>query len=205
MRSPRLKRAMDVGGAGAALVLTAPVMAVIAVAIRATMGRPVLFVQTRPGLHGAPFRLTKFRTMREGRDAHGTLLANEARVTRLGRLLRSTSLDELPELYHVLRGDMSLVGPRPLLTEYLDRYTPAQARRHEVRPGVTGLAQVAGRNALTWEDKFALDVAYVDSWTVWGDVKILARTLAAVITRRGIDADGRVGVEPFQGSDPPTT
>lgn len=205
MRSPRLKRAMDVGGAGVALVLTAPVMAVIAVAIRATMGRPVLFVQTRPGLHGEPFRLAKFRTMREERDARGALLTNEERVTRLGRLLRSTSLDELPELYNVLCGDMSLVGPRPLLTEYLDRYTPAQARRHEVRPGVTGLAQVAGRNALTWEDKFALDVAYVDSWTVWGDVKILARTLAAVATRQGIDADGRVGVEPFQGSDPPTT
>lgn len=191
---------MDVAVAAVALVAAAPALAVIAAAIRVTMGRPVLFTQRRPGLHGEPFTLYKLRTMRDAHDAAGDPLPNEERVTRLGRVLRATSLDELPELYNVLRGDMSLVGPRPLLMEYLDRYTPTQARRHEVRPGLTGLAQVEGRNAITWERKFELDVAYVDTWTVPGDLALLARTLAAVAARRGIDAAGRVGIDKFHGS-----
>jgi len=195
-----VKRAVDVVAAVAALILASPAVAIIAAAIRATMGRPVVFTQVRSGRDGEPFRLHKLRTMRDDHDANGNLRSDEARVTRFGGWLRATSLDELPELVNVLRGDMSLVGPRPLLPAYLDRYTPEQARRHEVRPGLTGRAQVEGRNVLTWEHRLALDVAYVDSWTLWGDAKLLARTLAAVAARRGVDQPGRVGADAFPGS-----
>lgn len=198
----RAKRIMDVAVAATALAAVAPLMVLVAAFLRATVGRPVLSTQTRPGLHGEPFALRKFRTMREDRDAHGHLLPDEQRVTRFGRLLRSTSLDELPELLNVLRGDMSLVGPRPLLVEYLDRYSPEQARRHEVRPGITGLAQVEGRNALPWERKLALDVWYVDHRTLGLDVRLLMRTLVAVLTRRDISQEGHVGAAPFLGSLP---
>lgn len=199
--STRLKRAVDIVVATVALAVFAVPMAVIAAAIRVTLGAPVLFRHTRPGRHGEPFTLYKFRTMRDDRDADGNLLPDEQRVTRLGGWLRSTSLDELPELINVVRGEMSLVGPRPLHIEYLERYTPEQARRHEVRPGLTGLAQVQGRNALSWEAKFALDVAYVDHWSLWLDLALLARTVAAVVGRRGINPpDGGVGAEPFRGT-----
>lgn len=200
MAAPRVKRALDVAVAGCVLVALAVPMAAIALAVRLTMGRPVLFVQERPGLGGRPFRLHKFRTMREDRDAHGALLPEEERVTRLGELLRDTSLDELPELWDVLRGEMSLVGPRPLLLEYLALYTPEQARRHDVRPGLTGLAQVAGRNGLDWERRFELDVWYVDHWSLGLDLRILARTLWAVLAREGISQEGLVGTEEFRGS-----
>lgn len=202
MRSTSAKRVFDVVVAGVGLAIAAIPMAAIAVAIRVTMGPPVLFRHTRPGLHGEPFELLKFRTMADARDADGTLLPDERRLTRLGAVLRASSLDELPELFNVVRGDMSLVGPRPLLMAYLDRYTPEQARRHEVRPGITGLAQVAGRNALRWDRKFELDVAYVDSWSLWLDARILARTVAAVIARRGISQEGHVGAEPYRGPSP---
>jgi sugar transferase EpsL len=198
-RSAALKRAIDVVGAGTGLLLAAVPMAAIAVAVRRTLGRPVLFRQQRPGLHARPFELLKFRTMREGIDAAGGPLDDAARLTPLGQRLRAWSLDELPELVNVLRGDMSLVGPRPLLMEYLDLYTPEQARRHEVRPGLTGLAQVAGRNALSWQDRFALDVWYVDHWSLWLDARILARTVWAVLRRRGI-TDGTATAERFTGS-----
>lgn len=200
MRSARLKRVLDLAIAAAAMVVAAVPMVGIAVAIRVTMGPPVLFRHTRPGLHDESFELLKFRTMREDCDAHGELLLDEQRLTRLGSWLRTTSLDELPELLNVLRGDMSLVGPRPLLTDYLKYYTPEQARRHEVRPGLTGLAQVEGRNALSWEAKFVLDVAYVDRWSIWLDLELLARTVTAVATRRGISAEGCVGAQPFRGT-----
>lgn len=203
MRSPRNKRAIDVGGSLAALTFAALPMVTIAAAIRLTMGHPVLFRHTRPGLHGEPFELLKFRTMRDDRDADGNLLPDEERVTRLGSWLRSTSLDELPQLINVLRGEMSLVGPRPLLTDYLNRYTNEQAQRHEVPPGLTGLAQVEGRNALSWEFKLALDVAYVNQWTIWLDIKLMARTAVAIATRRGINQDGGVGSDPFLGPRPP--
>ena len=194
MRSAALKRALDVTVSGVGLAVAAIPMAVIAAAVRATMGRPVLFTQERPGRDGQPFRLVKFRTMRtgDGDDA--------ARLTSLGRALRSTSLDELPELWNVLRGDMSLVGPRPLLMAYLPRYSATQARRHEVRPGITGAAQVAGRNALDWDERFRLDVDYVDHWSNWGDLKILARTALSVLRRQGITADGHATMPPFEGS-----
>jgi len=187
-RSTVLKRAIDVVGALAALILFAPLMLVAAAATRWSMGSPVLFKQLRPGLRGRPFTLYKFRTMVDLRDEHGELLPDTARITRLGRLLRSTSLDELPELLSVLAGHMSLVGPRPLLLEYVPLYTPWQARRHEVKPGITGWAQVNGRNALSWEQKLALDIWYVDNWTVCLDAKILAMTVGKVLRREGIGA-----------------
>jgi sugar transferase EpsL len=196
-----VKRLLDVVGAAAALVLAAPLMAAISVAIVVTMGRPVLFGQERPGLGGRPFRLYKFRTMRDARDADGRLLPDHERITRLGRWLRSTSLDELPELVNVLRGDMSLVGPRPQLMSYLDRYTPEQARRHDVRPGLTGLAQVQGRNELTWEERFRHDVWYVDHASAWLDVKILVRTALIVLRREGISHPAHATMPEFGGSD----
>ncbi|MBE3575648.1 MAG: sugar transferase [Firmicutes bacterium] len=192
------KRGLDIIGAGAGIVLLWPLLLAIAVAVRVALGRPVLFRQVRPGLHGKPFTLYKFRTMRDSRDAAGNLLPDEQRLTRFGRFLRSTSLDELPELFNVLRGDMSLVGPRPLLMEYLDRYTPEQARRHEVKPGITGWAQIHGRNALSWEDKFRLDVWYVDHWSLWLDLKILCITVLKVFRREGISAAGSATMPEFR-------
>jgi lipopolysaccharide/colanic/teichoic acid biosynthesis glycosyltransferase len=190
-------------------VLTAPlwfaVAAAVALAVRLKLGPPVLFRQRRPGLHGEPFDLLKFRTMLEARDAAGQSLPDASRLTPFGRWLRSTSLDELPELINVLRGDMSLVGPRPLLVEYLARYTPEQARRHEARPGITGWAQVNGRNAVSWEEKFRLDVWYVDHHSTWLDLKILALTIARVLRRDGISAQGDATMPAFQGTqaEPP--
>ncbi|WP_353928803.1 sugar transferase [Desulfofundulus kuznetsovii] len=192
---------MDFIGAVVGLALLAPVMLLIALFICLNMGRPVLFRQVRPGLHGRPFVIYKFRTMKEERDSRGNLLPDELRLTRLGRFLRSTSLDELPELFNVLKGDMSLVGPRPLLMEYLERYTPEQARRHEVKPGITGWAQVNGRNAITWEEKFKLDVWYVDNWSLWLDFKILGSTFLKVLRREGISAKGYATMPEFMGNE----
>ncbi|MET4702348.1 lipopolysaccharide/colanic/teichoic acid biosynthesis glycosyltransferase [Constrictibacter sp. MBR-5] len=194
-----MKRLTDIIGALAGLVLLAPVMLVIALLIRRYMGSPVLFRQTRPGLHGRPFRMVKFRTMRNAVDAHGNPLPDAERLPRLGRFLRACSLDELPELWNVLIGDMSLVGPRPLLMEYLPLYSPDQARRHEVRPGVTGWAQVNGRNAIRWDEKFALDVWYVDNRSLWLDLKIIWLTILKVVRREGISAAGEATMPKFTG------
>jgi sugar transferase EpsL len=195
-----LKRAIDVAVASVLLTTLAPVLALAAVAVRLGLGRPVLFRQERPGLHGAPFTLLKLRTMRDAVGPDGRPLPDAERLTRLGRALRATSLDELPSLWNVVRGDLSLVGPRPLLPQYLDRYSPRQARRHEVRPGITGLAQVSGRNALTWEDKLELDVRYVERQSLALDVAILLRTLAVPFRRRGINAPGHATAPEFRGS-----
>ncbi len=196
----RGKRLVDIVGSLLLLVVTAPVMLVVALLVWTTLGRPVFFVQQRPGFGGRPFRLVKFRTMPDTRDPHGRVLPDRDRLTGMGRLLRSLSLDELPELLNILRGEMSLVGPRPLLMAYLPRYTPEQARRHEVLPGLTGWAQVNGRNALTWTDKFRLDVWYVDHVSLWLDVQILARTVAQVLRRQGVNQAGHATVEEFMGS-----
>jgi lipopolysaccharide/colanic/teichoic acid biosynthesis glycosyltransferase len=196
-----LKASCERLAAAVALVATAPVWLVAAVAVRCSMGAPVLFRQQRPGLCARPFTLLKFRTMRELRDQDGALLEDGRRMTWLGRLLRSLSLDELPQLWNVLRGEMSFVGPRPLLTQYLDRYTPEQARRHEVLPGITGWAQVNGRNAIGWEEKFALDVWYVDHWSVWLDLRILARTLRIAVRRDGISSRDHATMPEFRGAE----
>jgi lipopolysaccharide/colanic/teichoic acid biosynthesis glycosyltransferase len=193
-----VKRALDFAGALTGLVVLSPVLACVAVAVAVRLGRPVLFVQERPGRSGVAFRLVKFRTMR-GVDVSGGRVADEERLTRFGRALRSTSLDELPELWHVLRGDMSFVGPRPLLMAYLDRYTAVQARRHEVRPGITGLAQVSGRNTVEWGARFALDVEYVDARSFELDARILWRTVVAVLRRDGTTAEGHVTMPEFTG------
>jgi lipopolysaccharide/colanic/teichoic acid biosynthesis glycosyltransferase len=196
---PVVKRLIDVLVSGVGLVASAPVMGAVAVAVRRDLGSPVFFRQPRPGRHGKPFELIKFRTMRTLGASDG--VPNDAeRLSALGRWLRSTSLDELPTLWNVFRGDMSLVGPRPLLMEYLKRYTPEQNRRHEVRPGVTGLAQVRGRNALTWDEKFAADVEYVDNFGPGMDARVLAATVAAVLRRKGISAEGVATMPLFQGS-----
>ena len=197
--SRRVKRLMDVGLAAIGLVVLSPVMLDVALAVRITLGRPVLFRQLRPGRDGMPFRIVKFRTMREGLSPDGRPLPINQRLTRLGYLLRKTSLDELPELWNILKGDMSVVGPRPLLMEYLDRYTPEQARRHEVRPGLTGLAQVSGRHLLAWEDRFILDLWYVDHWSLGLDLSIMARTVGQVVRGRGIPPPSAPDYE-FQGS-----
>jgi glycosyltransferase involved in cell wall biosynthesis/lipopolysaccharide/colanic/teichoic acid biosynthesis glycosyltransferase len=197
---PGSKRLLDLLGATFGLVVLAPVMLFVAAAVRVTMGRPVLFRQVRPGLHGRPFTMLKFRTMRDATDRDGKPLPDDRRLTRLGRLLRATSLDELPELFNVLKGEMSLVGPRPLLMEYLDRYTPEQARRHEVKPGITGWAQVNGRNAIDWEEKLRLDVWYVDHGTLGLDARILWQTLTKVVRRDGISADGHATMPVFLGT-----
>jgi lipopolysaccharide/colanic/teichoic acid biosynthesis glycosyltransferase len=194
-----LKRALDVAAAAAALLVLLPLLAIIAVAVRLHLGSPVLFRHARPGLHGRLFTMLKFRTMRDACDAAGRPLPDGARLTRLGALLRSTSLDELPQLWNVLRGDMSLIGPRPLLVEYLERYTPAQARRHDVRPGITGLAQVNGRNAVGWDQKFAMDVAYVDGCSLLVDLRILLRTVGLVVARSGVNQPGHATVEKYVG------
>lgn len=193
------KRLLDLALAVPALAVAAPLLAVIAVLVRLSLGPGVLFRQVRPGRYGRPFVLLKFRTMTDDVDAAGRLLPDGERLTRWGRWLRATSLDELPELINVIKGEMSLVGPRPLLMQYLVRYTPEQARRHEVRPGLTGWAQVHGRNALSWEDRFALDVWYVEHLS-WGlDVRILARTVGQVLRREGIAHPGQATMEEFRG------
>jgi lipopolysaccharide/colanic/teichoic acid biosynthesis glycosyltransferase len=191
------KRGLDIAVSAVGLVLSAPIQLVTAGVVLAAHGRPVLFRQARPGRDGVVFELVKFRTMRHPDAVHVT---DADRLTSVGRFLRSTSLDELPTLWNVLKGDMSLVGPRPLLVEYLPRYTPTQARRHEVRPGVTGLAQVSGRNGLAWEDRLALDVEYVDRRSLRLDLTIMARTVRAVVRRQGITGEGEATMTPFLGS-----
>jgi sugar transferase EpsL len=194
-----VKRCIDIVCSGLGLVVVFPILVVLALLIGIQMGRPIMFKQMRPGLNGDPFYMYKFRTMTNAKDEQGNPLPDEQRLTRLGKFLRNTSLDELPELFNVLKGDMSLVGPRPLLMQYLDRYTPAQARRHEVKPGITGWAQVNGRNAITWEEKFALDVWYVDNWSLWLDIRILAMTVVKVFKREGISAAGEATMPEFMG------
>jgi len=193
------KRLFDLALSLAALLLLCPVLAALALLVRVQLGAPVLFRQTRPGLRGKLFTLYKFRTMTGARDAQGNLLPDAERLTRFGRFLRSTSLDELPELFNVLKGEMSLVGPRPLLTQYLERYTPEQMRRHAVLPGITGWAQVNGRNALSWEQKFALDVWYVDHQSIRLDLKILLLTVWKIIKREGIHQPGQATMQEFLG------
>ncbi len=194
-----MKRAFDVVVSALALVVFAPVIALVAILVRRKLGSPVLFVQERPGLEGRPFRMFKFRTMRDAFDERGEPLADSERLTPFGAALRATSLDELPGLANVLKGDMSLVGPRPLLTEYLPLYSPQQARRHEVRPGLTGWAQVNGRNALTWDERFALDVWYVENRSFWLDIRIIFMTARKVIRREGISAKGEATMHKFTG------
>ena len=195
-----VKRAIDVVGAGVGLALGWPVMLGAAVAIRLSMGKPVFFRQRRPGLDEKPFELIKFRTMRDATDASGKPLPDEHRLSRLGNWLRATSIDELPQLWNVLRGEMSLIGPRPLLMQYLERYNDRQRHRHDMRPGMTGLAQVRGRNALSWEEKFELDVEYVERWSLGMDLTIFAETVAAVVGRRGISQRGHATMPEFMGT-----
>lgn len=196
-----LKRPFDIAASACGLLLLAPVYLVIAWLIHRKLGAPVLFRQRRPGLNGKPFEMVKFRTMRDAVDANGNPLPDSERMTAFGSFLRTTSLDELPELWNVLKGDMSLVGPRPLLMEYLPLYSTEQYRRHEVRPGVTGWAQVNGRNALSWEEKFRLDVWYVDNQSLWLDLKIIFLTIKKVLARDGISADGEVTMSRFEGTN----
>jgi lipopolysaccharide/colanic/teichoic acid biosynthesis glycosyltransferase len=193
-------RLRDVLIAFTAIIALFPVIVGISLAVFILMGKPVFFKQPRPGLHGAVFTLYKFRTMTEAKDSHGSFLGDEARLTKFGQWLRSTSLDELPSLWNVLKGEMSLVGPRPLLIEYLELYSPNQARRHDVRPGLTGWAQVNGRNAISWDEKFAFDVWYVDNRTLWLDMQIIWLTLRKVVARDGINAVGEVTMPRFTGA-----
>ncbi|UHL63235.1 sugar transferase [Paralcaligenes sp. KSB-10] len=195
-----MKRFLDILISSLALVMFSPVMVFIAWRIRRKLGSPVLFRQVRPGLNGKPFKMIKFRSMLEACDTAGNILPDSERLTSFGRFLRATSIDELPELWNVLKGDMSLVGPRPLLMEYLSLYTREQYRRHEVRPGVTGWAQINGRNVLSWEEKFSLDVWYVDNRSFWLDLKILFLTVRKVLIREGISATGQVTMHKFTGS-----
>ncbi len=196
----RGKRALDVALAGLGLVVLAPVMAAVALLVRMRLGSPVLFRQARCGLHGLPFDILKFRTMTVARDRRGRPLPDAVRLTRLGRFLRATSLDELPELINVLRGEMGLVGPRPLLAEYAERYSSRQARRHKARPGLTGWAQVNGRNATTWDERFELDIWYVEHRSAWVDLNILARTVLMVFSRKGVSARGHATMPIFMGN-----
>ena len=195
-----LKRIFDLTLIGISLPLLMPAFFMVAILVRVNLGKPVLFYQVRPGLSAKPFVMAKFRTMTDERDTVGNLLPDDMRLTQYGKFLRSTSLDELPGLWSVLTGDMSLVGPRPLLMQYLDRYSPEQARRHEVLPGITGWAQVNGRNALSWEDKFKLDVWYVDNQSIWLDIKILLLTVYKVFKRSGISANDSATMPEFMGS-----
>jgi sugar transferase EpsL len=199
-----IKRLFDLVVSAVALVLLSPVLLVLALLVRWKLGSPVLFTQQRPGLAGRPFRLVKFRTMRDAVDRDGRALPDEERLTPFGARLRSLSLDELPELWNVLRGDMSLVGPRPLLMQYLDRYTPGQARRHEVRPGLTGWAQVNGRNATSWAERFDMDVWYVDHRSMRLDLQIMWRTVRAVLAKEGVSAEGHATMPEFMGDAPDT-
>lgn len=196
------RRLFDIAASFTALVLLFPLILFIGWYVRRKLGSPVLFRQVRPGLNGKPFKMFKFRTMRDALDAAGNPLPDSDRITSFGSFLRSSSLDELPELWNVLKGDMSLVGPRPLLMEYLPLYSPEQYRRHEVRPGVTGWAQINGRNALSWEEKFKLDIWYVDNRSFWLDLKIIFLTVKKVVIRDGINADGEVTMPKFTGRKP---
>lgn len=195
-----MKRLLDIVGSGVGLILLSPIIALLVWKIRRDMGSPVLFSQTRPGLGGTPFRMIKFRSMKDAVGPDGTPLPDADRITPLGAKLRSSSLDELPELWNVLKGDMSLVGPRPLLMEYVPLYSDEQARRMDVRPGVTGWAQINGRNSLSWEEKFALDIWYVDNRSFWLDLKILWLTVRKVLVKDGISADGEATMPKFTGS-----
>lgn len=194
-----MKRFIDLIAACAILLVSSPVILVVIVLVALKLGRPVLFKQQRPGLRGKPFHIYKFRTMTDLRDDQGNLLSDQLRMTSFGRFLRKFSLDELPQLFNVLKGDLSLVGPRPLLMQYLDRYTPEQARRHEVKPGITGWAQVNGRNAISWEEKFKLDVWYVDNRSFWLDMKILWLTAKKVVRSEGVSQQNHVTMEEFRG------
>lgn len=194
------KRFLDILLSACALIVLSPVMLIVAVLVRTKLGSPVIFCQERPGKDEKIFKMYKFRSMTDERAADGELLPDELRVTRLGRILRSTSLDELPELWNIFKGDMSIVGPRPLLVKYLPLYNEEQHRRHDVRPGLTGLAQVHGRNALSWEERFAYDVRYVSQITAWGDLKILLQTVSSVVKREGISSRTSVTMEEFQGT-----
>jgi sugar transferase EpsL len=197
-----IKRTIDIAGAFIGLVMLSPIFCCIAIGVFATMGCPILFRQIRPGLRGEPFGILKFRTMKNHHDIRGRPLPDADRITRVGRLLRSASLDEIPELINVIKGEMSLVGPRPFLMQYLDQYTPEQMRRHEVKPGITGWAQVNGRNAITWQQKFAFDVWYVDHQSLLLDFRIVVMTIWKVLTCQGISQPGRVTMEEFQGIAP---
>ena len=195
-----LKRLIDVLVAAVALIILSPLILVVALLVRARLGSPVLFTQERPGLHGKPFTMIKFRTMLDARDENGALRPDSERLTDFGRRLRSSSLDELPELWNVLTGDMSLIGPRPLLMHYLPLYSAEQARRHDVPPGITGWAQINGRNAIGWDQKFALDTWYVDHWSLALDAKILAASVKSVFSKHGISADGEATMPEFTGN-----
>ncbi len=196
-----MKRLFDLCGSILGILIFALPLLLLVYLVRSRLGSPVFFTQVRPGLNGKPFRMVKFRSMTDARSPDGELLPDAERLTRFGALLRSTSLDELPELWNVLKGEMSLVGPRPLLFEYLPLYTPEQARRHDVRPGITGWAQVNGRNAISWEEKFALDVWYVENQSLWLDIKILWLTVRKVLVRDGISASGEVTASKFTGAE----
>ena len=195
-----IKRLFDIVGATTALVVLSPVYAATAYNVSKNLGAPVLFRQIRPGLYGKPFEMIKFRSMKDDIDADGNPLEDGARLTSFGKALRNTSLDELPELWNVIKGDMSLVGPRPLLMEYLPLYNDEQARRHDVRPGITGYAQVNGRNAIGWDERFALDTWYVDNQSLWLDIKILFKTVEKVIIKDGISAEGEATMSKFTGN-----
>lgn len=195
-----LKRILDVAIASTALVLLSPVYALVAYKVKKNLGSPVLFRQTRPGLHGQPFEMIKFRSMKDAMDAAGYPLPDSERLTPFGKMLRATSLDEMPELWNVIKGDMSIVGPRPLLMEYLPLYNSEQAKRHEVRPGITGYAQVNGRNAISWEKKFELDTWYVKNQSLWLDFKIMLKTVKKVLAKDDISAEGEVTIQKFTGS-----
>ena len=194
-----MKRVFDLALTIGSAPLWIPVLAIVAVLVRVMLGTPIFFRQVRPGRDGKPFEMIKFRTMTDARDAEGVLLPDAQRLPAFGKFLRATSLDELPELWNVLKGEMSLVGPRPLLMEYLPLYSPEQRRRHEVAPGITGWAQVNGRNAISWDQKFAYDVWYVDHRSIWLDIKIIGKTLAKVVRRDGISAEGSATMEKFRG------
>lgn len=196
-----LKRIFDIVASGAGLLLLSPVMLVVAIQIRRKLGSPIFFCQTRPGKHGKPFQMVKFRTMLDAHDENGALLPDSERMTPFGRFLRSTSLDELPELWNVMKGDMSLVGPRPLAMAYLSRYSAEQARRHEVKPGVTGWAQINGRNSITWKKKFEMDVWYVDNQSLKLDIKIILLTVKKVLARSDVQEGGQDQVESFNGKN----
>lgn len=196
-----VKRLVDILLTLAGGLLLAPVLIFVALAVRINLGSPVLFCQSRPGLHGKPFLIYKFRSMNDKRDSNGKLLPDEQRLTFFGKMLRSTSLDELPELWNVIKGDMSLVGPRPLLMEYLELYSPEQFKRHDIRPGITGWAQINGRNALTWEEKFKQDIWYVENQSLWLDLKILYLTVIKVLRRDDISEDGMATMSKFTGNN----